>query len=899
MGLALLLVAGFEADPCAAQDELLLNDDRVLRSQWGPAAARGATGPVTALWMDGRNGAESFIDYDIYLTTLRDPRAPGARLNRRLNDDRPGATQSAPSIAANPQGTFFCAWEDSRTGNPDIYGAALDSLGIPIGPNMRLNDDAGSADQRAPEVAPAGADRYLVVWGDQRGGQSDILGTFRTGTGAPIGGNITISLDDVPGGSYQGDPALAADASGLTLIAWLDGREGGSVFGATFDVYAQWLDAAGAPIGGNWKINSTTLPQKNAAPTVAADGTGGFVVAWVDRRDAPGDPGDIYAQRFGPDRTPIGPNVRVNDDAPGLDQRLPRAVSSPGAALLLWDDVRDLASLDVNVRAARVPYDGAAPGATFRVNADTPGRQGAPAGAWDGRDSYVVVWEDGRNGPTDIYSISIQPDGTRNSVDTQLNDDAASYAQWRPRIGSGSGLFLVTWLDRRRSANDLLGQWVRASGLREGPNLPLWLENPFSRPVESDAAVAVGAVGLAVAQLTRESDAGEIRGFLLPQTGSGPTSEFWISDLLPSAQAMPAVAADTAGFAVVWIDSREGSPRIYGQALGLDGTRAGGNHPILPVDPSDPVHGLDLAAEPLGGHWLAYAEGALLEQRLWLVHLGSGLVADRAPVAVAPEVPGPRSEPRLACAADGRVEVAWTGPGATGTGRVYHAAFDAAGLPLAAAATVGDPADPGAQGAPSIAALGSRSAVTWQGIREGNWSIWMQMFEDGVTPASGLVRVDQDPGNGDQFDPGVGFDAAGRILVLWTDGRSVSSDLDILARTFETAPTAIRPGPPPVVEPPASPPITLRAGPASPNPFPGVVRVPVEVPDHAGRIAAYVFNARGELMRTLHDGPAPAPRITLRWDGSDARGVRAASGVYWIIVEGGGERRVLRVVSIR
>ncbi|HEY6572983.1 MAG TPA: hypothetical protein VI198_06650, partial [Candidatus Eisenbacteria bacterium] len=236
-----------------AQDEFLLNDDRLSRNQWEPAVARGATGAIVVAWQDGRNGGGSYEDYDIYALTIRNAFALGTTLNRRLNDDPAGQVQGNPDIAGSPSGTFFCVWVDSRLGNRDIYGVTLDSLGIPITPNLRVSDDIATEEQFAPRVVPIGTDRYFVVWSDGRDGKGEVFGSYRTASGAPIGGNLRISQDPVVAGSYQGDPSCAADPGGKTLAVWVDGRNG-AVFGATFDIYGQWLDASGAPIGGNFKI---------------------------------------------------------------------------------------------------------------------------------------------------------------------------------------------------------------------------------------------------------------------------------------------------------------------------------------------------------------------------------------------------------------------------------------------------------------------------------------------------------------------------------------------------------------------------------------------------------------------------------------------------------------------
>ena len=900
----LLLVSSTLAPlPARAQDELLINDDRLPRAQFGPRLALGATGALVIVWSDGRNGT-AFADYDIYAMTIRDPQALGSTVNRRINDDVAGALQGLPDIASSPSGTIFCVWEDSRAGNQDVFGTAMDSLGFRTTPNLRINDDAGFNEQRNPRIAAVGSDRYLIVWGDQRTGQSDIYGSYRNVNGAPLGPNFIISPDPVPGGgSFQGEPAIATNGSGLTLVVWLDGREGGTVFGATFDIYGQWIDSAGSLIGGNFKINSTSTNQQDASPAVVADPTQGFVVAWIDRRlGTSTDPGDVYAQRFGSDRSLIGTNVRVNDDPLGRDQKNVRGAAGPDGAYLFWEDLRDAFGLDSNVESARVPYDSSAPGVNFRVNASTPGRQGTPSAVWDGRDAFLAAWEDSRNGAPDIYAISYLPSGLRRGFDTQLNDDAASNDQWRPRLGRGFGRYFLTWIDRRNGSNDLFGQWVDADGGRQGTNVLLYNDTGVTRPVASNAAVSSGGSALAAAQVTRDSDAGEIRGFLFSAPGNGPTATFWISDSLQSSQANPVVATRAGEFAVAWIDSREAAPKIYGQRISPTGARLGENHALLPVEPADPPFDLDLASDELGGgYWLLYAEGASADQRLWIAHLDSFLDSDRVPVEVGSGLPGPKQDPRLAVSTDGHLEIVWQGLGASGLGAVYQLALTSGLVPLGPVLEIGDPAYSGARTQPAIVALDSRSVVTWQEKRDGNWSIWMRVLQGGVNPITGSVRVDEDPGQGDQLDPAAGMDAAGHAIFVWADTRSASSGSDILARVIGLAPTSVDSLPGPTPEPPPAPPSRMRVGPARPNPFSGGLSIPVEVPVSPGgaRVRVLVFDARGALVTRLYDGDAPGGRILLRWSGLDSRGRGVASGVYWFIAESGGERHAVRLVRLR
>ncbi|MBI4364186.1 MAG: hypothetical protein HY568_02045 [Candidatus Latescibacteria bacterium] len=178
----------------------------------------------------------------------------------------------------------------------------------------------------------------------------------------------------------------------------------------------------------------------------------------------------------------------------------------------------------------------------------------------------------------------------------------------------------------------------------------------------------------------------------------------------------------------------------------------------------------------------------------------------------------------------------------------------------------------------------------------------MQVLQGGVSPSSGVVRVDEDPGQADQLDPGVGMDFAGHAVFVWADTRSSSSGADILARIMELSPTAVDeiPAPEPTPGPEPVPPLVLRVGPARPNPFSGTLGVPVEVPGAPGsRITVQVLSAQGALVSSLYEGEAPGGSFLIRWNGTDSRGRGVASGVYWLLVRAGGERRALRLVHVR
>ena len=64
-----------------------------------------------------------------------------------------------------------------------------------------------------------------------------------------------------------------------------------------------------------------------------------------------------------------------------------------------------------------------------------------------------------------------------------------------------------------------------------------------------------------------------------------------------------------------------------------------------------------------------------------------------------------------------------------------------------------------------------------------------------------------------------------------------------------------------------------------PNPFNPETRIDYELPQ-ATRVRLEVFDVSGRLVATIRSGLQPAGRSSVVWNGRDARGREAASGVY-------------------
>jgi hypothetical protein len=75
-------------------------------------------------------------------------------------------------------------------------------------------------------------------------------------------------------------PKIIPDGTGGAIVTWDDWR---GTFTAP-DVYAQRVDASGAPL---WTTNGAALSNlvyEQESPAIVTDGSGGAILAWTDYR---------------------------------------------------------------------------------------------------------------------------------------------------------------------------------------------------------------------------------------------------------------------------------------------------------------------------------------------------------------------------------------------------------------------------------------------------------------------------------------------------------------------------------------------------------------------------------------------------------------------------------------
>lgn len=209
------------------------------------------------------------------------------------------------------------------------------SATVPLGAAQRVSaigpEGVASAVDPRPSVAyDAVANRYLVVWVDDRvpAAGTEVYGRFLGADGTPVGEPIQISQM----GSSPTD-GLAAFGPNVAwnprtrefLVAWAGEDDGDGFVDTENEIYVQRLAADGTQVGADDLRISLTGPagQEAGAPAFDAfrpviavdDGTGEYVVVWRADDDADQD-FEVQGRVLGPAAELLTDEVQITDIGP-------------------------------------------------------------------------------------------------------------------------------------------------------------------------------------------------------------------------------------------------------------------------------------------------------------------------------------------------------------------------------------------------------------------------------------------------------------------------------------------------------------------------------------------------------------------------------------------------------
>ena len=349
-------------------------------------------------------------------------------------------------VAANEAGSSVVVWQGR--GQRDKYGIYLqrfDANGVIAGDEQLVNVTVGGK-QIDPAVAMAADGSFVVSWSGPS--SADFAGIFAqrfNADGTSAGGeelvNTTTTNDQI-------ESDVAVNSRGDYVITWSSRLQDSADWG----VFGQRFNSAGERQGDEFQVNTTTAASQRES-SVALQNDGTFMVVWSSFGQD-GDSWAVVAQRFDAAGAAVGDEFIVNTTTSG-HQRHAQVAGAGGKYLVTWQSgVADGSGWEV--MAQEFGATGNRVGSEQTVNTGrsgaNSGHQQHPAAALNAAGNGAVVWSG--YGATDrqgVFGRSFQDDDVQSELN--LTPDLATISD---QTVSPSGVMTVTVTATDPNAGDTL-----------------------------------------------------------------------------------------------------------------------------------------------------------------------------------------------------------------------------------------------------------------------------------------------------------------------------------------------------------------------------------------------------------------------------------------------------------
>nr|WP_319387195.1 putative Ig domain-containing protein [uncultured Roseibium sp.] len=315
------------------------------------------------------------------------------------------------SLASFADGGYVVTWVQLKSSGigTELFAQRYDNSGNPVGAEFHVNSTGTSALQYGVSTLADGG--FVITWMAQNG-DGDLAGISAQrydSAGAPVGDELQVN--STTEGS-QTSPSITSLADGGFLIAW-HADEG---------VFAQRYDGGGNPVGAEFKVNTDShqsIYNLSYNPSVAGLADGGFVFTW-STYGLDGETWGVYSQVYDGNGNPVGNEFQVNTTTNVLLRLQSVTALQDGGFLVAWTSYPDQDGDGTGIFARRYDSSGTPIGAEFQVNTYTTDNQQVAGASSLGDGGFVIAWySNGQNGAfAQRYDSDGNPVGSEFQVGT-------------------------------------------------------------------------------------------------------------------------------------------------------------------------------------------------------------------------------------------------------------------------------------------------------------------------------------------------------------------------------------------------------------------------------------------------------------------------------------------------
>ena len=223
--------------------------------------------------------------------------------------------QYAPSVAnVGPTSNFVVVWSsDGQDGDhTGAVGRLFDAAGTPLGGEFAINASTTGYQDRVL-VGSNAAGNFVVAWTEfvSYDASYEVRARRFNSSGTPQGGDILVNTYTT---GSQGASPVAMDSAGNFVVVWSSAPDFLTTQppqdGSGSGIFARRFDANGNPLSAEFQVNQYTTGSQYS-PRIAMNPAGDFIVVWTsEHQDAQSS--SIMARRYDNAGAPLGGEFRVN-----------------------------------------------------------------------------------------------------------------------------------------------------------------------------------------------------------------------------------------------------------------------------------------------------------------------------------------------------------------------------------------------------------------------------------------------------------------------------------------------------------------------------------------------------------------------------------------------------------
>jgi Domain of unknown function (DUF4347)/Cadherin domain/Bacterial cadherin-like domain len=370
-------------------------DIQTINPNVAQAIATDAAGNFVVVWSSNLQDGDSYGIYAQRYSANGTPQGAEFRVNTTAADN-----QNTAVVAMDATGNFVVAWASNLQDGSGygIYAQRYNAAGVAQGSEFLVNSTT-AASQTTPAIAMSASGAFAITWtggGQDPDASSGIYAQRFDASGVAQGGEFRVNTYTT---NTQQLTSVGMDAVGNFVIIWASLNQDD---GASYGVYGQRYNAAGVAQGAEFRVN-TTIADSQLYHDVAMLADGRFAVVFQSRGAGPSY--EVYVQRYAADGSALGGETRVNTTTVTTYQPIPSiSADASGNLTVVWRSPADGAGDGVIGR--RLDWSGTPLGAEFQVNSTTAGDQGYPEVVSQPGGGFIVAWSG--NGPGDADGVFFQ-----------------------------------------------------------------------------------------------------------------------------------------------------------------------------------------------------------------------------------------------------------------------------------------------------------------------------------------------------------------------------------------------------------------------------------------------------------------------------------------------------------